>query len=121
MASATGTVTVGLTGLTADIDVAAYNSGQGLLGSGTLGGTSSESFQFNVTAGQTYYLRTYQGATGAVSNYTLNTSLQTTVQLPTVTISGLPVVNEGGQLVYTVSRAGGSNAFPASPPTGVTG
>src|SRR3954451_19585880 len=63
-----GTVAVSLTGLTANLDVRAFDSSQSLIGSSANGGASNEFFTFDVVAGQPYYIEVYPFL-GAASPY----------------------------------------------------
>ena len=73
VATAAGSVTANLTGLSADIDLRALNSGGTQIAASEFGGASSESVTFDVTAGQTYYLYVDPYLTG-LSDYSLATS-----------------------------------------------
>src|SRR3954451_1526897 len=81
LASIDGTVAVSLTGLTANIDVSAYNSSQSLIGSSANGGSSDEFFSFNEVALQAYYIKVYPSLSDA-STYTLSTNLAPAQTVP---------------------------------------
>ncbi len=82
VATGNGTVTANLSGLSADIDLFAYNSNQSQIASSEVGGTANESIQFSVSAGQTYFVRVDPFNTAA-SNYLL-----------TVNFTGSPQPNQ---------------------------
>lgn len=62
--SVSGTITVDLTSLPKDYDLAVYNSSYSVITSSMNGGTSNEQVSWYATAGQTYYLLVY-GYSGA--------------------------------------------------------
>lgn len=72
-ASANGTVSARLTGMSADLDLRAYSASNSQVTSSTNGGTTTDQISFSVSAGQTYYIRVdpYSSAT---SSYSLATS-----------------------------------------------
>jgi hypothetical protein len=69
--SRTQTVTIRLSGLAADIDVALYDASGRELTSGSAGGTTSEAIA-RVLGSGTYYVKVYPGVTGASSNYRMS-------------------------------------------------
>ena len=75
-ASASGTVTVALQGLSADIDLDFLNSAGALLSFSVAGGSADESLAYAVTAGETYYIRVYPYLDNE-STYELTTSFTT--------------------------------------------
>ena len=111
VAPATGTVTANLTGLSADIDLYAYNSGQTVLDSSLATGSTSETVQFHVVAGQSYYINVhpYQAA---ASNYSLTVALTNTA--PVATINDHTVnANQWAQIAGWVSYSD-ANGNPAT-------
>jgi methionine-rich copper-binding protein CopC len=97
-ATSSGRVTANLTGLSDDIDLRALNSSGTQIAVGQLGGASSEAISFNVTYGQTYYLRV-DPFEDAASSYRLSTSFT-----PTSTDTTAPLL---------------TNRFPADNATGI--
>jgi VCBS repeat-containing protein len=98
-ASASGTVTLSLIGLGADIDIAAYNSGQSQIAISKKSGTANDQLHFSVTADQTYYVKTFPGISGASSNYMLSTDFEAPwsrpIALQQYPLAGTPVVTQG--------------------------
>lgn len=56
VASSSGSATIDLTGLSADIDLRLLNSSGSILDSSGAGGSSSESISYELTSGSTYYV-----------------------------------------------------------------
>jgi hypothetical protein len=83
VAPANGAVIANLTGLSADIDLFAYNSGQNLLASSQAGGSTSEMVQFQVVAGQSYFIHVDPFQTAA-SNYSLSVTFVNTPPVATI-------------------------------------
>ncbi len=70
-ADADGTIDVSLTGLTADVDLHLYNEAGVRIASSRTGGTTDESFSFDIVSGTTYILGVTPN-TSANSSYTVN-------------------------------------------------
>lgn len=83
---------------------------------GSIADGASPVLNFTPTASGTYYLAISAGGTGSWQTKTGAFQLSLTdngvATVPTVSISGAPVVNEGGTLTFTVTRSGGSTAQP---------
>jgi hypothetical protein len=87
VASGNGTVTVQLSGLTADLDLRGYDPNTIEIAQSTASGTANESITFSVQAGQTYYFHVDPYNTAA-SSYSLSASFAAQQQLADLTVSG---------------------------------
>ncbi len=102
--SSAGTITVSLTGLTADLDVELYNSSQSFLDSSPNGGTTSEEIIYPASSSGTFYVKVL-GGSGATSSYTLKVTF-TSDSGPVIislSISGVSQINENSFDSYTAS------------------
>lgn len=86
-AEATGTITVSLTGLSADIDLALLDQNQQLLDDSENSDTNDESISWEVTEGQQYIVRVNAFDSGT-NSYTLNVSSIVVTQGPDPKPSG---------------------------------
>ena len=104
--SSAGTITVSLTGLTANLDVKLYDSSQSLLNSSANSGTSSEEIIYPASNSGTFYVKVY-GYNSATSNYTLTVDFSPS--------------DGGGQLGRVFGYVYHQGTIPGSASSGISG